>query len=124
MDQSFLVKAGHVLVKALDDQQQAPRAAVWVHNTDTDTWKLWIVPHTPVKDWQDFYRQLSTIVTQHRNELGDVDAADVELVGEDHPGIKGLKAFMKMPGLGSAHLSNNRLNGFFLPEGIVLRMDV
>jgi hypothetical protein len=29
-----------------------------------------------------------------------------------------------MEGLGSAHFSNNRFNGFLLPDGIVLRMAV
>ena len=124
MDQGLLVKSGHVLVKALDAQNLPPRAAVWVHNTDTDTWKLWLVPDPALKDQRAFYRTLSAIVSKNRDQLGDIDASDVELVADDHPAINGLKAFIKMPGLGDAHLSNNRLNGFFLPDGIVLRMNL
>jgi hypothetical protein len=29
---------------------------------------------------------------------------------------------LQMGGVGSAHLSGNRLNGYFLPEGIVIRL--
>jgi len=124
MDQGLLVKSGHVLVKALDDANASPRAALWVHNTDTDTWKLWIVPHTSVTDKRAFYRTISEIVSKKRVELGEVDASDVELVGVDHPAIKGLGRFLKMPGLGASYFSNNRFNGFYLPDGIILRMDL
>jgi len=124
MDQSLLVKSGHILVKALDDAKLPPKAAVWVHNTDTDIWRLWIVPDPSISDKRAFYRRVSEIATKNRKELGDVDASDVELVDKDHPAIKGLRAFVKMPGLGAAHLSNNRFNGFYLPDGIVLRMNI
>jgi hypothetical protein len=44
MDQNTLVSSGHALVSELDKAGFRPRLAMWVHNTDTDTWKLWIVP--------------------------------------------------------------------------------
>lgn len=124
MDQNLLVKSGHVLVLALDNAGIPPRAAMWVHSTDTDTWKLWLVPHKSVTDKRDFYRQLSAIVTKSRDELGGVDAADVEMVSDAHPAIKGMRRLIKMPGLGDVHLTNNRFNNFYLPDGIVLRMDI
>ena len=94
------------------------------HREDTDTWKLWLVPHKSVTDKRDFYRRLSEIVTKNREELGGVDAADAEMVPDTHPAIQGLGRFIKMTGLGSTHFSNNRFNNFYLPDGIVLRMDL
>lgn len=124
MDQGTLVKSGHILVHALDEAGTAPRAAMWVHNTDTDTWKLWVVPHTSVKDEREFYRKVVDVVAKHRNDLGGIDAADTQMVDVTHPAIVGLRGIIKMPGLGSAIFSNNRFNGFYLPDGIILRMNV
>jgi len=124
VDQNLLVKSGHIFVQALDDMSLSPRAAMWVFNSDTDTWKLWIVPNKAETDKRIFYRKISSIVSRHRKELGGIDAADVELVSDNHPAIEALGQFMRMEGLGSAHFTGNRLNGFFLPDGIVLRMNV
>lgn len=124
MDQSELVKAGHIIVKALDDAGMPPSAALWVHQNEAGPWKLWIVPHASLKDKREFYRRLSDIVRRDRDELGGVDAADAEMVGASHPAIQALKSVVKMSGLGAAHFSNNRFNGFYLPDGIIMRMNV
>lgn len=124
MDQNILVSSGHALVKALDDAGLQPRLAMWVHKTDTDTWKLWIVPPTGAKDKQDFYRRVAHAVSKHRAELGGIDASDIEMVLDTHPAVKGLKVFLKAPGLGSIHFSGNMFNGFYLPDGIILRIDL
>ena len=101
-----------------------PRLAMWVHNTDTDTWKLWLVPPAGKEDKADFYRQIAQIVSKHRTELGSIDASDTEMVLDTHPAVQGLGKFMRMPGLGSAHFSGNRFNGYYLPDGIILRSNL
>src|SRR5262249_20074026 len=95
MDQNVLVASGHALVKALDAIGIPPRAAVWVHNTDTDTWKLWIVPHKEVSDQRTFYRQVAEVVTKNRDQLSGLDASDTEMVSEAHPAIAGLSRIVR-----------------------------
>ena len=124
MDQNTLVSAGQALVKALDATKLKPRLAMWVHATDTDTWKLWIVPPVGLTDKQEFYRRVSEVVTKNRADLGSIDASDTEMVLDSHPAVKGLRGFMHMPGLGSAYFSGNRFNGYYLPDGIILRIDL
>jgi hypothetical protein len=124
MDQSILVKAGHLIVNELDTSGLPPRAAVWIHATDTDTWKLWIVPHHSAKDIREFYRLLSAIVTNYRTELGGVDAADAELISESHPVIQGMKGIFKTTGLGSVMINDCLFNGVFVQEAIILRMNL
>jgi hypothetical protein len=124
MDQNVLVSSGHELVKALDAAGLRPRIAMWVHNTDTDTWKLWVVPPAGLKDKHEFYRRVSEIVSKNRAALGGIDASDTEMVSDTHPAMKGLGRFLKMPSLGSAYFSGNRFNGFYLPDGIILRSDL
>jgi hypothetical protein len=124
MDQTLLVSSGHALVRAMDAAQLPPRFAMWVHNTDTDTWKLWLVPPVSMKDKQEFYRKISALIAKHRAELGGIDASDTEMVLDSHPAMLGMRSFIKAPGLGSIHFSGNRFDGFYLPDGIILRSNL
>jgi|LauGreDrversion4_2_1035121.scaffolds.fasta_scaffold835758_2 hypothetical protein len=124
MDKGALVDEGTRLVKLLDDSKLKPRAAMWVYNSETDIWKLWIVPAAGIDDKLAFYRLLAQVISAHRAELPSFDISSVEFKADSHPAVKGLGAMLRMEGLGSAHFSNNRFNGFLLPDGIVLRMAV
>ena len=124
MDQSVLVTTGQALVRALDAAGIPPRAALWVHNSDTNTWKLWIVPPKGLSDKREFYRRLSEVVSKAQNELSGIDASDTEMVLENHPAMTGLGKFIKAPGLGSVNFPGNRFNGFYLPDGIILRVNL
>ena len=121
MDQAVLVSSGQALVRALDAAGLAPQIAMWVHNSETDTWKLWIVPPDTVTDKHDFYRRVAKAISAHRNVLGDFAASDVEMVPISHPAMQGIGTFMRLEGLGSVHFSGNRFDGFYLPDGIILR---
>ncbi len=124
MDQNTLVSAGHALVKALDAIGLNPRLAMWVHATDTDTWKLWIVPPVGLTDKQEFYRRVSEVVSKNRAAFGGIDASDTEMVLDSHPAMRGLRGFISMAGLGSTYFSGNRFDDFYLPDGIILRVDL
>jgi hypothetical protein len=124
MDQNTLVSSGQALVAAMDAAGFAPRLAMWVHHTDTDTWKLWLVPPRGKKDKADFYRRIAQIVSAKRSELGGLDAGDTEMMLDDHQAVRGLGRFIRLPGLGSVHFSGNRFNGFYVPDGIILRSNL
>jgi hypothetical protein len=124
MDQSLLVSSGHALIKALDDANMPPRVAMWVHNADANTWKLWIVPPKEFVDKHKFYRRISEIVTDERAALGGIDASDTEMVLDSHPAMAGLGRMVKMEGLGVINFPGNVFNGFYLPDGIVLRSNI
>lgn len=124
MDQNILVSAGHALIKALDAIGLNPRLAMWVHATDTDTWKLWIVPPAGLTDKQEFYRRVSEEVTKNRADLGGIDASDTEMVLDSHPAMRGLQGIIRIPGLGSTYFAGNRFGDFYLPDGIILRSDL
>lgn len=121
MDQSELVKAGHTIVRGMDDAGIPPQLAMWVRSNDADIWKLWIVPPPTIKDKPEFYRLVSEIISKHRSELGDTTISDIEMQSASHPAVQGLSLMLRFEGLGSARLTGNQLNGFYLPDGIVLR---
>jgi hypothetical protein len=97
---------------------------MWVHSTDTDSWKLWIVPPKKKIDKHDFYMRVARILKSNRAEVGDIEAADTELVTDAHPAMKALKSLFKAPGLQHIVFSGNQFNGYYLPDGIILRADL
>ena len=74
-----------------------------------------------MNDKQEFYRRIAEIITQHRTNLGDFFASDVEMVSDSHPAAQRIRKFIHAPGLITAHFSGNVFNGFYLPDGIILR---
>jgi hypothetical protein len=124
MDQAILVSNGQALVRALDNEGLGIRLAMWAHTTDTDTWKLWLVPETKLsKEKHEFYRRVNHIISKNRSILGGLESSDIELMSETHPAVRALKTFGQVQGLGAISFSSNILNGFFLPDGIVLRLN-
>jgi hypothetical protein len=124
MDQDLLVTSGQELIKLLDAKGTKPRAALWVYNPDNDIWRLWIVPPANIADKNQFYQLMADVISKNRDQLHGLDISATEFVKDNHPAILGMNRFMRMEGIGSAHVSNNQFNGFYLPDGIVLRMAV
>ncbi len=123
MDHNRLVKSGHDLVDALDGKGVSVGAAMWVHNTDVNTWKLWLVPRRPT-DKREFYRKVADVIADDKRKFADIDTSDTEIIPATHPAIRALSQFAKVSGRSSVQLSNNMLNGFYLTDGIVLLMDL
>jgi hypothetical protein len=105
----------------MDSEAFSPRLAMWVHNSDTESWKLWLVPPTGVRDKLEFYKRVSTIIANHRAELAGIDASDTQMVVDTHPAMQGMKSFLRAEGLTNIAFSGNLFDGFYLPEGIILR---
>jgi len=87
-------------------------------------WRLWIVPSAKLKDKREFYRQLAELISTNRDKLHGLEASDIEMVAASHPAVRGLSFMVHMEGSGEAYVTGNTLNGFYLPEGIILRMAI
>ena len=123
MDKNILVANGRALIDVLSGQGAAPRAALWVYGSETDTWQLWIVPHKSIANMHEFYRQISTAISQNPDSMGSLDPADIKFVKDDHPAIQDLgKAFRIRSG--SVEFQSCVLNGFFMPDCIILVMNL
>jgi|ERR1700691_2073665 len=126
MDQSVLVKGGKALVRALDQADYAPRFVMWVHNEEINTWKLWLVPPKSehILDPLEFYRKLVSVMKSCRNKLYGVQAEQVEMVKDDCIAIHGLSKEMRISNLSDVYINRNMFNGYYLPEGILLRNNI
>jgi hypothetical protein len=122
VDKEVLVTTGQALIQMLDQTPVKPRVAMWVYNPDMDVWRLWILPDSKLTDKQAFYRILAELISKHRDQLQGLDISAIELKDEKHPALMGLRGFVRAEGLTSVHVSNNRFNDFYLPDGIILRM--
>ena len=69
MDQDLLVASGHKFIDLLTEDGIPPGAVLWIHNPDTGTWRLWIVPHPSVCDKKEFYRRIAILISMHRSSL-------------------------------------------------------
>lgn len=124
MDKNTLVADGRTLIGALSDQGAEPRAALWVYGSETDTWQLWVVPHKSIANMHEFYRQVSTAISQNQATIGSLDPADVKFVKDEHPAMQALGKMFKV-GRGSAvEFRSCTLNGFFMPDCVILLMNL
>lgn len=98
------------------------RAALWVLNPDVGIWRLWLTPLTPHSDKREFYREIAKTVAEHRTEVCGLDTSDIELIHAEHPALKGLRSFLRIEGFSSVRFSKNMLNGYYLPDAVILRM--
>ena len=122
MDQAVLVEQAQHLTERLDATKEQPRAVMWVHQQDTDVWRLWIVPHASITDKREFYRLIAEVITAYQGELAGLDVGAIEYVSDKHPAMVGMGQFLQMDGIGSATFQGNRFNGYYMPDGIVIRM--
>lgn len=96
--------------------------AMWVYSSDSDSWKLWIAPNPAVKNKLDFYRIVTEQMNAHRDDprgLADISTLYVE--PESAP-VKALRKLMHIPDIGSRPLSGSMVDGYYLPEGIAVRI--
>lgn len=124
MDSKVLVSEAKTLVQLMDELGVGPRGAMLVRNPETDTLRLWIVPPESLLETRPFYAQISSIIVDHSDQFSILDAGDIDLRKEDHPAIDGLGKMFRVEGITETHLSGNMFNGFYLPDGILLRMTI
>lgn len=122
MDHTFLVTKGQKLVELLDATPVKPQAALWVHSPDNDRWKLWIVPDRSMRNKRAFYQIVAETIGASEYLTG-LDASSTEFVHEEHPAIQSMRKTIRVSDTSEIHFSANMLNGYYLPESIVLRMD-
>ncbi len=123
MDQTILVSSAQKLIALLDDTPAKPRLAMWISFSDTNTQKLLIVPAKGMDDKREFYRIVAETISQHQQDMPELNVGMTEYASDKHPIAKGMDGFMAVTGIAAVHLGNNVFNGYFLPEGILIRSD-
>lgn len=123
MDRAVLVRGGHALMRLLEAKGLVLCAAVWVYDSQSETWKLWVVPKAR-PDKHLFYRIVAELFSQHRELLNGIDPSDIELREAAHPALVGLAGLTRVSGMQDVTVDNNLLNDYYLPDGIILMLDL
>lgn len=116
------MKEAQALTRALDGTKIAPKAVMITISSETNTWKVWIVPSTDEINKPEFYRIISEIITQ--SNLKNIDSLSVELRPSTNLSVIGISKIVHLKGVGSVNVSKNTYKGALLPDGIVIRMAV
>jgi hypothetical protein len=97
---------------------------MWVQSGDGGSHRLWIVPTSTGKlDKRDVYREIAMIISEDRPSFRGIDIGDIEIIDSDHPVAKGMKGMVRVAGFSSVYFSGNILNGYYLPDGVILRAE-
>ncbi len=128
MDKETLVRVGHDLLERLDDDGLRPKFAMWVLNSETQVWKLWIVPEKDVtkkeEDYRHFFRKISQILSEKSINDTGIDVSAIQLVKQDNPAVKALGNAFQVSTRSSIHIGNSTYNGYYMLDGIVLRSEL
>jgi hypothetical protein len=124
MDRELLVVSGQKLVRLLDKTELAPIFAMWVANSERESWKLWIVPPAGQQDKKLFYGTVSRLISGNIADLNGLEISDVELMDSKNPAVSAISSAIHVPDLGASRFGNNYFNGFYMPDGIILRSNL
>jgi len=107
----------------LDQAGHPPRAVFWLLDAERDSWRLWVVPSQDLTDAHEFYRQVSTLLTEHKTDFSGLDIGDVDLRPADHPVVQALAKTIRVGGISRLQIGSLNLNGFYVGCTIIIRMD-
>jgi hypothetical protein len=124
------VDGARALLQLMDAAGAPPLACLWVFNPDHDSWRLWIVPskipgrkaNVPGPATREFYGFVASLIVENRDKVAGLDPGDVHMVESTHPAVVALSRFVRVDGTSTVRMSNNMLDGYFLPDAVILRL--
>jgi hypothetical protein len=121
VDKSLLVTAGQNLLTFLEREGAEVETAAWLLGPDMP-WRLWLAPKKYVTR-HSFYLTLAQVLSKHNQNIGDLEVSDIHVVEPGSPIVKELKRFRSSVGPGfPMWLTSERLGGFYVLEGIILKV--
>jgi len=113
------------LVRSLEGQGDNPSSVVWYYFPDADEWRLLLAGASfdallPGEESRA-YQKVAEALT--KAEVTSLTIGEVKLVKTDYPLLKATKFLIGTPpdAMVRAHFKDNRVNGIFIKEMLVLR---
>ncbi|MDP3896923.1 MAG: hypothetical protein Q8Q62_09630 [Mesorhizobium sp.] len=119
------VEAGLNLVHALDKKGFGVIAALWLYNSDTETWRMVIGYEGARKDLERKYLEAATISAEWRKQHPDepiLDLSSVRITSADDSLLVGLKPVVRVDGIGEIRFSRNMVNGIYVEDSLIHRL--
>ncbi len=113
------------LVKSLEDQGDKPSTVIWYYFPDADEWRLLLAGPTfdallPQEESRAYQKVAEALTNAQVTSLG---IGEIKLVKTDYPLLKATRFLIgtSPDGIVRAHFKDNRINGIFIKEMLVLR---
>jgi hypothetical protein len=119
------VDAGINLIKALDDKEFGVVAALWLYNSDTETWRMVIAYSGPMKELERKRLEAAIISSDFRASHPDkpiLDLSKVKITSADDQLVAGLSPVLRVEGLSEVRFSHNTVNGIFVEDALIHRL--
>ena len=117
---------GRALTQALDDADLRVASAFWFYFSDVHQWRF--VFASPIVDSigpRKSYKKVQRVIQKLKQKLATVDLTSVVAVSAKHPLIQLLKmAIGTGPGISAIRFSRNTVNGQFIEDAFIYRMNV
>jgi hypothetical protein len=113
------------LLRILDGQGDKPSAAVWHYFADADEWRLLIAgPSFDAllpKDESRAYQRVAEALS--KAQVVSLSIGEIKVVRTDYPVLNATRFMLKTgpDAIVRAHFKDNRINGIFIKEMLVLR---
>ncbi|GLS28785.1 hypothetical protein [Neomesorhizobium albiziae] len=119
------VDAGINLIQALDSKKFEVAAALWLYNSDIESWRMVIAYRGARKDLEKKYLDAAVIVSEWRKSHPDrpiLDLSKVRITSADDRLIAGLKVALRVDGVGEVRFSHNTVNGIYVEDALIHRL--
>lgn len=119
------IDAGLGLIRALDADNFKVSAALWLYNSDLDSWRMIIAYQGPKKDLEKKYLEAATIAANWRSAHPDqpiLDLSKVKITSADDKLIVGLRPAIRIDGLAEVRFSHNTVNGIYVEDALIHRL--
>lgn len=119
------IDAGLTLIRALDEAGYGTVAALWLYNSDTETWRMTIAYDGPRADLQSKYLQAAEISADWRGKHPDqpiLDLSKVRITSADDKLISALRPVVRLEGVGEVRFSQNVVDGIFVEDALLHRV--
>lgn len=113
------------LVKTLESQGDSPSVVIWYYFSDAAEWRLLLAGPSfdsllPKEESRAYQKVAEALTKAQANSL---TIGEIKLVKTDYPLLKATRFLIGTPGdaIVRAHFKDNRVNGVFIKEMLVLR---
>lgn len=119
------IDAGLNLIRALDERNYGVVAALWLYNSDMDSWRMTIAYQGARKDLEKKYLEAAIISADWREKNPEepiLDLSKVKITSADDKLIAGLGPALRVDGIGEIRFSRNTINGIFVEDALIHRL--
>jgi hypothetical protein len=110
------------LIDLLDQEGLRVRGAMWLYESDAERWRFTICFNEPREHPISFYRDMARVTNAHQ-EIDTLSLDRVSVVAYDGSIFSKLRGVIEVGGTSRVRMTHNRINGVYLEDAIIYRLE-